>query len=131
MKPSETVRYSEAFKQQVIQELEAGRHNGPCAAARAYGIRGGNTVQSWLRRYGRSDLMRRKVTITTMEEQDQKKALEARVRQLEKALAESHMKGMLDDAYLEIACERLGIEVADFKKKHVTKLSSGPGGETT
>jgi transposase-like protein len=131
MKPSETIRYSEAFKQQVVSEIEAGKHSGVYAAAKAYGIKGAATVTSWLRRYGRADLMPRRVTITTMSEQDEKKALKDRVRQLEKALADSHMKGMLDEAYLEIACRRLGLDVADFKKKSVTKLSQKPETEQT
>ena len=131
MKPSQTVRYSEAFKQQVVGELEAGKFSGVFAAAKAYGITGSATVKGWLRQYGRSDLMRPRVTITTMKEADEKKALKERVRQLEKALADSHMKGMLDDAYLHIACRRLGIDVAEFKKKHVTKLSEPPEREQT
>lgn len=126
MKATNEVRYSEAFKQQVINELAAGKFKGPHAAARAYGIKGAMTVSGWLRRYGRSDLMPRRVTITTMHEQDEKKALQKRVRELERALADTHMKGLLGDAYLEIACERMGIDVAEFKKKHVTKLSPGP-----
>lgn len=117
MKPSESVRYSEAFKQQVISQLEAGKFRGPLAAARAYGIRGAETVTGWLRQYGRKDLMPRRVTITTMEEQDEKKDLKKRVRELEKALADTHMKELLGEAYLEIACRRLGLDVGEFKKK--------------
>jgi transposase-like protein len=71
MKASEAVRYSEAFKHQVISELESGKFSGPFAAARAYGIPGAETVSRWLRKYGRSDLMPRRVTITTMAEQDE------------------------------------------------------------
>ena len=117
MKPSEAVRYSEAFKHQVISELETGKFSGPFAAARAYGIRGHRTVNGWLHKYGRSDLMPRRVTITTMAEQDEKKALKKRVRDLEKALANTHMKELLGEAYLELACKRLGLEVEAFKKK--------------
>ena len=75
MKPHETTRYSEAFKQQVVAEVAAGKFRGLHAAAKAYGIGGATTVQSWLRRYGRADLMPRQITITTMKEQDEKKAL--------------------------------------------------------
>jgi transposase len=117
MKPREAVRYSEAFKQQVISELESGKYSGAVAAARAYGIAGTNTINGWLRKYGRRDLMPRRVTITTMSEQDEKKALKKRVRELEQALADTHMKELLGDAYLEIACQRLGLEVEAFKKK--------------
>lgn len=129
MKPSETTRYSEAFKLQVISELEAGKFKGPDAAARAYGIRGSGTVSRWLRKYGRSDLMPRRVTITTMAEQDENKALKKRVRDLEKALADTHMKELLGEAYLEIACRRLGLDVEEFKKKAAMKRSEQPEGE--
>lgn len=117
MKRSEAVRYSEAFKQQVIRELEAGKFLGPSAAARAYGIRGSGTIKGWLRKYARGDLMPRRLTITTMAEADEKQALKQRVRALEKALADTHMKELLGAAYLELACKRLGLEVEEFKKK--------------
>ena len=126
MKGKETVSYSEALKQQVIGEIESGRFCGPSAAARAYGITGGETVKGWLRRYGRSDLMPKRITITSMNEQDEAKALKKRVRELERALADTHMKGLLGDAYLKIACERLKIDVDEFKKKHVTTLYGPP-----
>lgn len=129
MKPRETIRYSEAFKLQVISELEAGKFKGPDAAARAYGIRGSKTVGGWLRKYGRSDLMPRRVTITTMAEQDETKALKKRVRDLEKALADTHMKELLGEAYLEMACRRLGLDVEEFKKKAAMKRSEQSEGE--
>ncbi|HVU17015.1 MAG TPA: hypothetical protein VHD32_08815 [Candidatus Didemnitutus sp.] len=128
MKRKETIRYSEAFKQQVVSELEVGKFRGPDHASRAYAIKGSATVKGWLRRYGRVDLMRRRVTITTMSEEDKTKALEKRVRELEKALADSHLKGLLDDAYLGIACRRLGLEVEEFKKKAAMPRSAPPEG---
>jgi transposase-like protein len=116
MKPKETIRYSEAFKQQVVSELESGKFAGAFKAGKAYGIYCG-TIQGWLHKYGRSDLMRRKVTITTMAEQDENKTLKKRVRELEKTLADTHMKELLGEAYLQIACKRLGVEMEEFKKK--------------
>jgi len=126
MKQNEAVRYSEAFKQQVISELEAGKYSGAFAAARAYGIRGRGTINGWLRKYGRGDLMPRRVTITTMVEEDKAKALKQRVRELEKALADTHMKELLGEAYLEIACQRLGLDVEEFKKKAAMTQSETP-----
>jgi transposase len=126
MDEEKTVRYSEAFKLNVVAEIESGKHSSPYAAAQTYRISGSDTVQAWLRRYGRSDLMRPKVLITTMEEHDEKKALRQRVRELEKALADTHMKGLLSEAYFEIACQRLGQDPAEFKKKAATKLSATP-----
>jgi transposase-like protein len=126
IKPSEVIRYSEAFKQQVVSELESGKFKTSSAAARAYSIKGHPTVNRWLRQYGRTDLIPKRITISTMKEQDETKALKERVRKLEKALSDAHMKGLLEESYLEIACERIGVDVSEFKKKHVTKLSNGP-----
>jgi transposase-like protein len=129
MKPREAIRYSEAFKRQVISELETGKFRSAWAAARAYRIRGATTVTGWLRAYGRPDLMPRRVTITTMEEHDEKKALKQRVRDLERALADTQMKDLLGEAYLKIACRELGMSVEEFKKKGATKLSQTPKNE--
>jgi transposase len=126
MKPNESVRYSEAFKHQVVSELESGKFSGPYAASQAYGIGGTMTVMGWLRKYGREDLMPKRITITTMTEQDEKKALQKRVRELEKALADTHMKELLGEAYLEIACKRLGQPVEEFKKKAAMPGSEAP-----
>lgn len=121
------IRYSEAFKRQVVSEIETGRYCGPYAAARAYGICGEETIKRWRLRYGDAALHPQKVVITTsLEAMDETKQLKKRVRDLERALADAHMKGLLSDSYLEIACERLGEEADSFKKKHVTRLSDGP-----
>jgi len=122
------IRYSEAFKRQVVSEIEAGKHRGASAAARAYGIKGSETVPLWLRRYGRPDAVPKKIHISTMAEEDENKALKQRVRELEKALADAYMKGLLEESYLEIACRQMGVDVDQFKKKHVTKLSQKPPG---
>lgn len=128
MKAGSYVRYSEAFKRQVVADLEAGRFSGPSQATKANAIKGSGTVVRWLRQYGRSDLVPKQITITTMEQKDETKELKTRVRQLERALADAHMKGLLEESFLEIACERMGIDVAEFKKKHVTTLSNDPQG---
>ena len=117
------IRYSEAFKQQVLRELEAGRFASAKVAARAYGIRGGATIQYWMRRYGRTHLLRKVVRVETPKEISETKELRKRVRELEKALADAHIDSRLEAAYLEIACEAAGItDVDDFKKKHAGKL---------
>jgi transposase-like protein len=123
MEPNSHIKYSEAFKQQVVREVESGKFRCSNHASRAYGIKGATTVTRWLREYGRTDLLPKQITIMTMNEKDETKALKQRVRQLETALADAHMKGLLSDAYLQIACEGLGLEVDQFKKKHVTGLS--------
>jgi transposase-like protein len=116
------VRYSEAFKQQVLRELEEGKFGSVQATARAYGIRGGATLQHWMRRYGRMHLLRKVVRVETPKEISETQELRKRVRELEKALADAHLDSKLDAAYLEIACRAAGIEdVEGFKKKHAGK----------
>lgn len=117
------VRYGEAFKRQVVDEIEKGKFTGVYAASRAYGINGATTVSRWIRKYGNTDLLPKKITIHTLDEQDEKKQLKKRVKDLERALADSYMSGLLKESYLEIACERMGMDVEAFKKKHVTNLS--------
>jgi transposase-like protein len=117
------IRYSEAFKLQVVRELEAGRFSSVCEASRAYGIKGAVTVRTWARRYGKDHLLGKVIVVMKADEQTEVKELRKRVRELEKALADAHIDARLDAAYLKIACRRAGIEdVEDFKKKHDGKL---------
>ena len=118
------LHYSEAFKRQVVQELEDGKFATLSEASRAYGIRGGSTVSQWIRKYGNDNLLPKKVRVETLKERDELKEARKRIRQLEAALADAHIDNSLGDSYLKIACERLGIDVSDFKKKNVTKLSA-------
>jgi transposase len=116
------IRYSEAFKLQVIGELEAGRFTSMCEASRAYGIKGAMTVGKWMRRYGKSHLLGKVIVVMKADEQTEVKELRKRVRELEKALADAHLDSRLDAAYLRIACRAAGIDdMEDFKKKHAGK----------
>lgn len=113
------IRYSEAFKLQVVRELEEGRYQSPCEAGRAYGVKGQGTVAYWLRRYGKNHLLRKVVRVMKPDELAEVKELRQRVRDLERALADAHLDARLDGAYLQFACKAAGIEdVAAFKKKH-------------
>lgn len=118
----QVVRYSETFKRQVVDELERGKFDTPWAARKAYGIRGSETVTQWARRYGREDLLPKRVRIETMKERDELKEARLRNRKLEAALADAHMDCCLGNAFLEIACERMGMSVEEFKKKNALTL---------
>jgi transposase-like protein len=115
-----TVRYSEAFKLEVVREFERGRFESAFAASRAYGIKGVETVARWVRQYGKEHLLRRSIRVMKADEEAEVKALRKRVRELERALADAHIDLKLEEAYVELACEAAGIEnVVEFKKKHV------------
>lgn len=117
------VRYSEAFKLQVLREIEEGRFSSRGAAARAYGIRGNGTIEYWARKYGKAHILGKVIRVETPEEIDESRELRKRIRDLEKALSDAHLKSMFDDAYLKMACRAAGIEDIDaFKKKHAGKV---------
>ena len=123
MKESTTIRYSEAFKRQVVDEIARGKFPSPDKARQAYGIRGMRTVANWIKKYGREDLLSRRIRIETMEEIDQLKEARKRIRELEAALADAHIDQCLEHAFLEIACERMDVDPDDFKKKNGLTLS--------
>lgn len=117
------VRYSEAFKRQVVGELERGKHETIASAQRAYGIRGSETVPAWVRKYGREDLFAKRVRIETLKERDELKEARKRIRELEAALSDAHIDHCLEKAYLHVLCERVGLDPDDFKKKNAMTLS--------
>lgn len=110
--------YSEAFKLQVLRELDEGRFESAEAARRTYGIRGCGTLQVWMRKYGKEHLLSKVVRVETPKEMDELKQLRKRVRELEKGLADAHLDLRLEQAYVKLACRAAGIEdVESFKKK--------------
>lgn len=118
------VRYSEAFKLQVVRELEKGRFENATAAGQAYGVNGNGTVARWVRQYGKEHLLGKLVRVMKADEEAEVKALRRRVRELERALADAHIDLKLESAYLELACEAAGVDdIAEFKKKHDGKQS--------
>ena len=120
----QSVRYSEAFKRQVVEELARGKHASMEAARRAYGIPGMGTIPKWLRRLGREELLPKRIEVKTVKEQDELKAAKKRIRELEAAVADLHVDYCLEKAYLEVACERMGEDADSFKKKHAMTLSA-------
>lgn len=111
-------RYSEAFKMQVIVELESGKLATIAEAIRRYGIRGQCTVQNWLKKYGKNKLRSKVVKVNTPNDRDQIQELKKEVKKLQKTLAETQVQSVLNDAYYKVVCEKHGITDPDeFKKK--------------
>lgn len=115
------IRYSEAFKMQVVRELE--EEDLPFEQVqRKYGIRGHGTVQGWARKYGNGS-RGKVIRVQKPNEIDELKELKKRVRLLESALADANIEAALERAYTRLACERAGIaEVEEFKKKAAGQL---------
>lgn len=119
--------YSTAFKRHVIEQLESGRFSSINEAKEHYGIRGDNTIQLWLRKYGRSHLCPKIVRIEMPEEKDRIKQLKKQIKQLQEVLGRTQAEKAINEAFLEIACEKLGEDVEEFKKKADSQQSDKPG----
>ena len=114
------IRYSEAFKMEVVREMEA--EGLSCNRARhKYGIAGGNTIEKWARKYGKG-LIGKVIRVETPQEVDEFKKAKDRIKRLESLLADTNLELALERQFTRLACERAGIEdVEEFKKKAAGK----------
>ena len=124
------VRYSEAFKLQVVRELETGRLRSRKEACQRYGIGGATTVARWVRRYGRAHIQGRVVRVETTDERDQLAALKARIAELERAVVDSKVQEALHKAYFDIVCREHGVADPVALKKSIAEKLSQEGSRT-
>ena len=103
----------------LVREIE--QRDLPLAQVqRKFGIKGKTTVLRWVRKYGNGSRGIR-IRVEKPEEINELDRLRRRVRQLESALADANIDAALERAYTELACERAGLDVGEFKKKAAGK----------
>jgi transposase-like protein len=115
----DVVRYGEAFKLRLVEDVAGGKYTSLDDARRRNGIRGGSTLSKWIKKYGREDILPKRIQVETMNEIDELQAARSRIRELEAALADAHMDYCLESAFLDIACTRLGMSTEELKKRTV------------
>ncbi|MBI6118321.1 transposase [Salegentibacter maritimus] len=109
-------RYSESFKLKILNELTSGKLN-KYQLGKLYGI-APSTINEWIKKYNRKDLMNTRVTVNTKDEITRIKQLQKEIEQLKKLLLKKDMDQLVDDAYLEVAAQKLGYKsVLELKKK--------------
>lgn len=114
------IRYSEAFKMQLVRELEEGEMNF-WQCRRKYGVRGAATLQRWVSQYGNGSIGK-VIRVEKPKEINEREQMKRRIRALEMALADTNIELALERQYTRLACERAGIgDVAEFKKKAAGK----------
>ena len=109
------IRYSISFKQKVVREIEEEGLN-LSEASRRYGIKGGQTIQNWLRKFGKNHLISKIVRVEMKGEKDRLKELEAELKKVKVALADATMKNdvletiiaMVNDHYQTDVKKNLG-----------------------
>ena len=112
-------RYSLSFKQQVVRELEEEGVSKE-SIRRKYGIKGGATIQHWLRKFGKNYLINQVIRIETMEEKDRIKQLQEEIKKLKLALADS----LLAQRGLEAVIEEASKEYKTDLKKNFGESAS-------
>jgi len=109
-------RYSESFKLKVLAELTKGNHSKRQIAL-TYGVQS-STINGWIKKYNRTDLMNTRVTVQTDDELTRIKALQKELKQLKELLIKKDLEKLVTDSYLEVAAEDLGYkDVEELKKK--------------
>ena len=109
-------RYSEPFKLKILDEITTGKLN-KSQLGKLYGINP-TTINEWIRKYNRKDLMNTRIKVETKDEITRIKALQKEIKQLKKLLLKKDLDALVLDSYLEVAAEDLGYKsVAELKKK--------------
>ena len=112
-----TRRYSESFKLQVLSELSTGKYTKR-QLSRIYGINS-STINEWIKKYDRKDLMNTRIMIENKDEISRLKALEKEVEQLKNLLIRKDLDKIVQDSYLEVAAENLGYKNVEELKKNL------------
>lgn len=112
-------RYSQAFKQQVVQEYESG--SSIYRLRKKYGIGGHKTVERWIEQYSREGIRHELMRIQTVEDQVEVQTMHSRISELESALAEQVLENRMLRATLAAAEQEYGV---DTKKNSGNESSS-------
>jgi transposase-like protein len=104
------LRYSTAFKQKVVAEIESGKFSLE-KARKIYDIGGGSTIQSWLKKFGKNHLLAKVVRVEMKDETDKLQQQAQQIQQLESALAQAHLKNICFESLLECVEEHYQIDV--------------------
>jgi transposase-like protein len=113
-------RYSEPFKLKILAELSTGKYT-KSELGKLYSI-APTTINEWIRKYERKDLMNTRVKVETKDEITRIKALQKENEQLKKLLLKKDLDQMVEESYLEVAAQKLGYKsVLELKKKLNTK----------
>ena len=110
-------RYSESFKLKVLAELTKGNHSKRQIAL-TYGLQS-STINVWIKKYDRKDLMNTRVTVQTDDELSRIKALQKELKQLKDLLIKKDLDKLVTDSYLEVAAENLGYKDVEELKKNL------------
>lgn len=103
-------RYSSCFKQDIIRLIEEEGLSISFQVQHRYGIKGGETIQQWLRKFGKNHLLGRVVQVMSISERDELSILRSEVKTLKLAYAELSIEHKCSEKVIEIADAELGLD---------------------
>jgi len=110
-------RYSEGFKLKILAELSTGKYSKK-KLGDIYGINR-TTINEWIKKYDRKDLMNTRILVETTDETTRLKALQKEIKQLKELLIKKDLDKLVLDSYLDVAAEKLGYKNVDELKKNL------------
>lgn len=113
-------RYSVSFKQKVVSEIEE-EGISISDARRRYNIGGEATVQSWIKKFGKTHLLNTVVRIEMKDEKDRIKELEEQVKKLKIALADAVLARDVYKTTLEVTDEHYKTDLKKNSEKQLSK----------
>jgi hypothetical protein len=90
-----------------VEKVEQGKYTSLAKAGRKNGIRGSETLVTWIKQYEREDILAKRLKVETVKEADE----------LKSALANAHRDWCLEKAFFDMVCERLGTTAEELKKQ--------------
>jgi len=112
-----TRRYSEGFKLKILAELSTGNYSKKQLGS-IYGINR-TTINEWIKKYDRKDLMNTRIMIENQDEISRLKALQKEIEQLKKLIVKKDLELLVNDSYLEVLAEQYGFKNVSELKKNV------------
>jgi transposase len=121
LKNKHTIKhFSESIKLKVLSEISQGKYTKR-EISKIYNI-SYTTINDWVHKYKREDLLNQRVTIETMDDLSRVQTLQKENSKLKDMLVNKDMDMLVLKSYLEVAAEQLGFKDAEeLKKKYGTK----------
>lgn len=114
-------RFSEPLKLRIVEEIESGKLS-IAEASREYGTNK-TSIKKWLEEFGRFRAKRSIVEVVMKDET-------AKIEELQKALAEAHMKLRIYDRMIEIANKKYKTDLKKTFGTQASDLLEKKGGES-
>ena len=96
-------KYSEGLKLKILAELSTGNYSKK-QLGEIYGINR-TTINEWIKKYNRKDLMNTRILVETQDETTRIKALQKEIKQLKELLIKKDLDKLVMDSYLEVAAK--------------------------